>query len=206
MKLKIIFASLCTCLFALIFLPGCASTQSAVERYLFDTTTNTVPVVVTNPATGDIVTKQVPTVEMVPSVALKSWGSLLATVADTLAPGVGKLTLTGLLGGAGIFALNRQKKLTRAQMEAAGIAQENDSLNLVADNFAQSIEVLREVLKTTPQGQALDLKIVDMLHKNQVTAGIIRQAAEIVSGSVSNEAAKKIAAKILETVPAPLPA
>lgn len=188
---------------------GCTSTApSAVESYLFTTTTNYTPevhtILTTNTAgivTANIQTNLLPTVTSAPSVALQSWAGLASGVANTVSPGSGGIVGLSLLGIAGFFGINRQRKLTEAVRVADGHAATATTAQAVAENFAQSIEVLREVLKTTPQGQAMDLKIVDMLQRNQMTVGIIRDAAAIVDNTVSNAAAKSAAQKILALLP-----
>ena len=193
------------CLILVFSLMGCGTTPpAALESYLFDTRTNFTPVVsvITNAAgIVNVQTNMLPTVTQTPSVALQSWAGLASGVANTVSPGSGGIVGLGLLGAAGFFGLNRQRKLTTAVRESEGHASAATTAQAVAENFAQSIEVLREVLKTTPQGQALDVKIVDMLARNQMTVGIIRDARAIVDNTVSNEAAKSAAQKILALLP-----
>lgn len=214
------------CLILAFSLTGCGTTPpAALENYLFVTTTNYVPkiVIVTNTiervvtVTNDagqvivqpvientvlVTTNQIATVTSTPSVALQSWAGLASGVANTVSPGSGGIVGLGLLGAAGFFGLNRQRKLTQAVRGAEQTEKEFFTAQALAENFAQSIEVLREVLKTTPQGQALDVKIVDMLARNQMTVGIIRDAAAIVDNTVNNAAAKSAAQKILSLLPA----
>jgi hypothetical protein len=206
-------------------LTGCGTTPPApFEQYLFTsvtnytpkvetvTVTNTVTVTVTNTAGAvhdqaivSVITTQqtnmLATVTTTPSVALQSWAGLASGVANTVSPGSGGIVGLGLLGIAGFFGINRQRKLTEAVRASEGHASAATTAQAVAENFAQSIEVLREVLKTTPQGQVLDVKIVDMLQRNQMTVGLIRDAAAIVDNTVSNAAAKAAAQKILALLP-----
>lgn len=206
-KLPLGFSLLCL---VLALTGGCSSTApSAVESYLFTTTTNYTPevhtVMTTNTAgivTANIQTNLLPTVTQTPSVALQSWAGLASGVANTISPGSGGIVGLSLLGAAGFFGLNRQRKLTQTVRAAEGHADRAQTAELIAENFAQSIEVLREVLKTTPQGQVMDAKIVDMLQRNQMTVGIIREAVSIVENTVSNAAAKATAQKILALLPA----
>jgi hypothetical protein len=206
-KLPLGFSLLCL---VLALNGGCSSTApSAVESYLFTTTTNYTPevhtILTTNTAgivTANVQTNLLPTVTSSPSVALQSWAGLASGVANTISPGSGGIVGLSLLGIAGFFGLNRQRKLTEAVRVSEGHESAATTAQALAENFAQSIEVLREVLKTTPQGQALDVKIVDMLQRNQMTVGIIREAVGIVENTVSNAAAKATAQKILALLPA----
>ena len=212
------------CFVSILWGGGCSTPPAALENFLFVTTTNYVPkiVVVTNtierivtvtnqsglvesqPVRETILTVQtnlLPTVTVQPSAAFVTTSSAAGAALNTLAPGAGSWLSLLLSAVAGFFALNRQRRLTQAVQLAAGHESKASTAQAVAENFAQSIEVIREVLKTTPQGQALDVKIVDMLQRNQMTVGIIREAVSIVENTVSNEAAKSAAQKILSLLP-----
>lgn len=208
-KLTTLFAAMPAFVFlAVVLLSGCSTPPSAFEDYLFDRQTNFVSVVsevaTTNATTGAVVvnvqTNILPTITQTPSVALQSWAGLASGVANTVSPGSGGIVGIALLGVAGLFGLNRQRKLTQVTRESAGHAEAASTSQAVAENFAQSIEVMREVLKRTPQGQALNVKIVDMLQRNQMSVGIIEDAAEIVAATVDNDKAKRAAQMILETI------
>lgn len=205
------FASLALLVFTLA---GCSTPPTAFESYFFDTKTNVTEhvstVLTTNATTGAVIanvqTNLLPTVVSEPSVALKSWAGLASTVVNTVSPGSGGIVGIALLGIASLFGINRHRKLNAA-LEVADVHEtESSNTRIIAENFAQSIEVLREVLKTTPQGQALDVKIVDMLQRNQTSTGLIREAANIVQYTVNNEKAKAAAQKILALLPAQQPA
>ena len=195
----------------LVLLGGCSSQPTSVERFLFDVktnevarvsiTTNTVGGIATIAAQTNIAQEVIWTVK--PTVTTVS--NIGAGIVDNLFPGIGKLALILLTGFLSLFGLNRQRKLTEAANRADVHYERANTADAVAQNFAQSIEVLREVLKTTPQGQALDVKIVDMLQRHQLTAGIIREAVSIVGNTVNNDAAKSAAGKILALLP-PQPA
>ena len=191
----------------LVSLGGCSSSPTSVERFLFDVKTNEVARVslttntvggITHVASQTNITQDViwtvkPTVTFVSNIS--------ASIADQLFPGIGKLVLILFTGVLGIFGYNRQRKLTAAIATNEETTSDYHAANAVAENFAQSIEVLREILKTTPQGQALDVKIVDMLQRHQLTAGIIREAVRVVENTVSTDAAKSAARKILALMP-----
>ena len=206
---KLLLGFICLIL-VMALIGGCSSTApSAVESYLFNTVTNYTPevhAVMTTNAAGvvfvNIQTNLLPTVTSAPSVALKSWAGLAGGVANTVSPGSGGIVGVILLGLAGLFGINRQRKLTAAVRKSDGFSNRANVAEALSENFAQSIEVLREVLKTTPQGQALDVKIVDMLQRNQMTVGLIREAVAIVDNTVSNASAKAAAQKILALLPA----
>ena len=190
-----------------LLLGGCSSQPTSVERFLFDVktnqvahvtiTTNIINGVATIAAQTNIAQEVIWTVK--PTVTTVS--NIGAGIVDNLFPGIGKLALILLTGFLSLFGLNRQRKLTEAANRADVHYERANTADAVAENFAQSIEVLREILKTTPQGQALDLKIVDMLQRHQLTAGIIREAVRVVENTVSNDAAKSAAGKIHALLP-----
>ncbi len=202
MKTKLIIASIAAMAAIIV---GCTTTPpAALESYLFDIKTNLTPTVLTVTNAAGVTFQEerlIPVVTQTPSAALNSWAALASGVANAVSPGSGSLVGIGLLGASGFFALNRQRKLTAAVQGAEQTEKEFFTAQTLAENFAQSIEVIREVLKTTPQGQSLDVRIVDMLHKNQVSIGLIREAVAIVENTVSNSAAKDAARKILSLIP-----
>lgn len=223
MKPKLILTTAIAGLLAAFIVVGC-STPGKVAHYLFDFTTNTVATVaqVTNTverteiatnATGQVVvqpvrelvvmskTNLVGEIDVKPSAALQSWSGLAATFGDSIAPGVGKGILAALGGMAGLYAVNTRRKLNAAYETQSDIANEGQTSRAIAENFAQSIETLREVIKATPQLKPLDDKIVSMLQRNQMTVGLVQEAATIVRNSVSNESAKRAAQKILDLLP-----
>jgi hypothetical protein len=66
----------------------------------------------------------------------------------------------------------------------------------VAAGLTQGIEVLSEVLKTTPQGNVLDEKVKAWLQANQLQTGTALEVVRLLSTVVDNEAAREVAAKI----------
>lgn len=224
MKIKLSFAAILGAAFLAVALLGCSTTNPVVS-YLFDVTTNTVATVKhvtntvervqaeTNALTGAVLiqpirevvivaqTNLTGTIDVKPSAALQSWAGLAGVVGDTIAPGAGKGVLAALLGGAGIFAFNTRRKLNAARETASEYSNDSQTNYAIAENFAQSIETIRNVIKGVPQLAPLDAKIVDMLHKNQVSVGLIREAATIVRETVDKDAAKSAAQKLLDMLP-----
>lgn len=219
-KLKYILGAVIAAIIVTTIFSGCSSTPGPVVRYLFDINTNYTAQVVTNWNVENIITTNAAGFEFVepvkkativsnavgevtvkPSAALQSWAGLAAVVGDSVAPGAGKGVLAALLGGAGLFAVNQRRKLTAARETVTDLSDEHQRATVIAENFAQSIETLREVIKSTPQLKPLDDKIVAMLQRNQATVGLVQEAATIVRNSVSNEAAKRAAQKILDALP-----
>lgn len=201
-----------------LMLGGCSAPPSSVERYFFDLKTNLVPVVklttnvververstnevgavVLQPVRETVIlsgTNYAAEITMAPSPAFKSWAALASGVADVVSPGSGSLLGLGLLGGASVYGLNRRRRWLAAENQA-------ETSSALAENLAQGVEIAREVIKTTPQGSQLNRQLVEVLQRNQVAAGVIRDAALIVSQTVDNEKAKRAADLIREIVPA----
>ena len=192
-----------------LLLGGCSSQPTSAERFLFDVKTNEVAHVslttntvggITHVASQTNIAQEViwtikPTVTSVTNIG--------ASVVDQLFPGLGKLALIILTSILGVFGYSRSKKLSAALDESSTHSTRADNLNIVAETLTQSLEVFREVLKQTPQGQALNVKLTDMLQRNQISAGIITEVAQIVSATVDNDKAKRAANAILATLPTP---
>ena len=198
----------------ILLVAGCTSpAPSAVERFLFTTITNYTPRVVSltnvvgNEMTVTVQTNLTPVIEFTPSPQALAWSSAVASIADMFAPGVGKLTLLASTGALGVYGISRRRKLQDALAVADGHEADSKTYMTATETLAQTLEVFREVLKTTPQGQALNAKLTDLLVNNQMTAGVIREVATVVSATVNNEKAKRAAQMILDTLPAaPAPA
>jgi hypothetical protein len=211
--------------FLLALLAGCSAPPSSVERYFFDLKTNLVPVVklTTNiverveSSTNEVgavllqpvretvilsATNYAADIVMSPSPAFKSWAALASGVAEVVSPGSGSLLGLGLLGGASMYGLNRRRKWLEAETSAGDASAARARAEILSENLAQGVEIAREVIKTTPQGAALNRQLVEVLQRNQVAAGVIRDAALIVSQTVDNEKAKRAAELIREIVPA----
>ncbi len=156
------------------------------------TTKEVTPVQVTNLVTQttyatniQTVTNVVPMYQMTPGSTAKAAETIGGMVGAPF--GVGGLITTGLAGAFGLYSSLRNKAL-------AGTAT---LANQASGALAQNIETLMEVLKTTPQGQALQPLIQNYLVKHQTEAGVIQTVATIVDNTVDNAAAKQSADAIL---------
>lgn len=88
--------------------------------------------------------------------------------------------VTTLVGGVfGLYGMMRSSKKGKAAKAAV-----------------QSVEMAREVLKTTPQGQALDSELVKYLMQHQAEAGVIQQLSKLVRDHVDNDDAREVADEI----------
>ncbi len=91
------------------------------------------------------------------------------SVVDLLLPGIGSLAALALGGVYHTYCQARNKKVSAA--------------------LVQGMETAREVLATTPQGQALDAGLVKWLRDNQKAAGVIGAVAGLVDDVTDNPAA-----------------
>jgi hypothetical protein len=145
------------------------------------TQTNVVAVVVTNTFLAwqtNIATVTV--TNLVDSPAAETTVTAVGGVVNTFLPGVG--SLVALLAG-GAYHIYRQAR--NKQVNAA---------------LAQGVETAREILTTTPQGEALDAQLVRWLQKNQAAAGVLGTVSGLVASTVDNDAAKEAAETILARV------
>lgn len=187
---------------------GCTSaSRDSLEKYLFTTSTNLVPrVVSTTNIVGNemIVTVQTnltPFIEVAPSPQAQAWATAASSIAEMFAPGVGKLTLLGTTGALGIYGVTRRRKLNDTIAERDELDERQAKMSVATETLAQTMEVFREVLKATPQGQALNARLTDLMIKNQMTAGVLREVAQVVAATVDNDKAKRAAQLLLETLP-----
>jgi pyruvoyl-dependent arginine decarboxylase (PvlArgDC) len=67
--------------------------------------------------------------------------------------------------------------------------------------MAQGTETLLAIIETTPQGKELATRLKLELAKGQASAGVLREAALIVETHVDNDAAKKAARLVLNSLP-----
>lgn len=74
--------------------------------------------------------------------------------------------------------------------------------NKTAAVLVQGTQVAREMLSRTPQGQALDQKLVTFLIQHQAEAGVVQHVTELVRDHVSDVSAKNVADQLLEELAA----
>jgi hypothetical protein len=122
-----------------------------------------------------------------------------------LAPGAGSNTITGIITGiAGLFGWGGvaglgsgalvQEYLKRRNRALAGA--QIDTLQDVRDTLVQNVEVLRNVIASTPQGNQLSVAVKNYLMQHQVESGVIQHVAEIVDQAVDADDAQQKANEI----------
>jgi hypothetical protein len=160
-------------------LPGCRSLPpSRSEQALFDVTTNILLVARTN-AAGVVVTNKEESYLFVPGEGARGISRAASETASVFGPFGG---LAGILSGAvfGVWGLLRS---TRKGKTAAALAQ--------------GIEVARNVLKTTPQGEDLDSRFKDWLVMHQAEAGVLAEVRLLLDEVVAPMGARMVADRVV---------
>lgn len=104
--------------------------------------------------------------------------------------------VSGIIGGiAALYAGFRNRALNK----------DNKDLDKVAGGLAQAIETYREVVKSGPQGEAVDAAFKQWLIQHQAETQTISRVAEVVADNVNNleakHAAQQISALVNPTAP-----
>jgi hypothetical protein len=198
------FSALMLLLASLAMVPGCSGyhpAPTAAERYLFTVQTNAVPVVTnwtetvwTTNAAGQVETRNLVTwatnIESHVTYIISTNAAGITQTAGRLTnmffPGFGELVAGILAGALGLWARLRS---TISRGKTAQVS------------MAQSIETLLAIIDTTPQGKELTEKLKLKLVQEQAVAGVLREISSIVATHVDNDAAKKAAKLILDTLP-----
>lgn len=163
---------------ALLIVLGCSSTPpTKLEQKLFTVSTNYFPqaIVVTN--SGQVVTQfaQIPAYTYSPGPGGDAIKGVAGTIGNVAAPGVGGPIATGIVGlGLALWSWIRGSKQSAT-----------------ANNLAQAIEVARELIKSLPNGAALDSTYTTWLAQHQAEAGVLPQVLDILDKTTDNPLAKQ---------------
>ena len=152
---------------------GFVSREPVATNFVTVLVTNTIPVFATNLV-------QMPVTNLVASPAALATITATGDVVNTFLPGVGSLVVL-LLGG--LYHGYRQVR--------------NRKVN---EALVQGVETAREILTTTPQGQAADAQFVKWLMEHQKEAGVFTTVANLVDTLSDNPAAKLTAQEIAARV------
>lgn len=190
------------CLLGLV--TGCGTARTVptpVEQHFYNITTNIFPVVsnhievltITN-AGGIVETSNRVTWATNFEVAYTYTANTNAAQLAQSVQAIGNLFGPyGALAGSGIAGLFALWGAIRSRHAA--------KMTTASTVLSQGIEILLEIVKTTPQGQQLSDKLKLELSKNQNAAGVLAEIAGIVQTQVDNTEAKKLAEAILATLP-----
>ena len=153
------------------------------NRILLDVDTgelSTNRVTVTNLVTREVtVTNLVEQYDLTPNENSEAAKDAGAAIANLLAPGSGPLA--GLILGAlpSLWALLRSRKNGK-----------------IAASAMQGIQVFREFLQQTDEGQAADRELTRWLQKHQVETGVANEVIDLLKTVVNDEDAKRVAEQI----------
>jgi hypothetical protein len=154
---------LCVLALASLTLALTFTSCAALDKYLLAPPTQVITPTVTNAVTG-IVTPEITNAVYVPAPAPQAAASFISTLPLPYAAPVG-IGLGWLLTA---YANMRNKKLSSA--------------------LVTGIEAGRKILQETPEGQALDAKIKDLLIQHQDIAGVLNKASALVNDLTANTA------------------
>jgi hypothetical protein len=192
-----------------IFIGGCASTPpTAVEQKFFDIKTNVlyvnkietnvVPITVVHTNividnVGVTVTNYTPVLSYITNTVFvtKTNESYVFTpgqgAADvrTVGTEVGNIFGVGGMVGTALGALFSLWRYIRSKKNY-----------VTAANIAQTVETMREFIKSLPDGARYDNELVNWMQKNQANAGVLQSVIALVAREVSNPDAKDAAQNI----------
>ena len=161
-------------------------------------TTNYVPVT-TYQTNLLLVTNEVVTgYTLTPKTNVTDIAQAAGGVTNAFVPGVGGLVTSGLLGLLSIFLGYRNRQMSG----------QSDALSQAAGVLAQTIETGREVMASTPQGQAASDAFSKWLVSQQKATNTIGLITQIVKDSTDNVQAQAAASQILAVInqtPTPTP-
>lgn len=97
----------------------------------------------------------------------------------------------GLLGAWAAWRKRQENRRLQSLLatEQATLNEHSEALAMLA----QVVEVGREVIKNTPQGQTIEARYLEWMKQNQTAAGVIRLVSDVVKDGVDNKTAKAVA-------------
>jgi hypothetical protein len=184
-------------LFLVLFLSGCSSAPSRLEQKLFHIRTNQLPTVTL--ATNIVPAYPDPT----PSAGSNppiTWHTNITVTTNTLdsytytpsAPATQVVSVASGLGPWGHLA----SVIIGGLLGAYGLLRSTRSAKTAAV-LAQVIETGRQVLQSTPQGQALDQQWKAWMIQHQAEQGVIPDVIKLLSKAVDEPSAKLTAQDLL---------
>ena len=179
---------------------GCNSAvvRMAEDQILVPTTnvvatpTNWVESVATTNAAGEVTTTNVQfyatnilvNVTYAVSTNAVPVAKTIGATVNAFVPGLGELMSVILLGLLSLWAKMKSNRNKAVQT-----------------TLVQSVETLLAIIESTPQGALMRDRLRVELNKSQVAAGIVAEVAALVDKYVDNDAAKRSAKLILESLP-----
>lgn len=202
-------------LLAIFCADGCASTPTKVETKLFDITTNTVVVLKTNTIwKTNVEIQQVQQIVPTPSGSVTNVFFFTNVAAIPIQVPTTNVTQNynytpnqnaaeikeGGTAAGNLFGVGGIAGTVLGGIFTAWAAWRSKQNKGMAVALSQIVETGREVLKTLPNGAALDTAYVSWMQKHQAEAGAIQSVMKIVSNVTDNQSAQKAAQEISDTI------
>lgn len=189
------------------FLAGCASKPpTAVEQKFFDVQTNLAPVV--RVETNVIAVTLYRTNEqnvVVPVTVYETNRVAVTNYAETyvFTPGAGAKQVAEVGGAVGnIFGVGGLVTTALGALFSLwGYARSRKNY-VTAANIAQTVETIREFVKSLPNGAVYDNELVNWMQTHQAEQGVLNQVLDLLSKHVSNPDARVAADQIRATIAA----
>lgn len=192
-------------------LQGCStfgrnpSPPTKLEQALFQPVTNYVPVVVPSYVTNQVTVTQT-NVQGVTSyltnivpVTVPAATNLQQQI--SLTPGAGeKGATTAVTVGAGLFGYGGIASTAMALFFGAWRWLRSAKSVATAGNSMQIVEVMREFIKSLPNGAAFDNQLTKFMADHQAEAGVTQDVLSLLENAVSNPDAKVAAANVIATL------
>lgn len=208
-----LFVALC----ALLYQVGCASRPPTVlERRYFDIQTNVVPVVqvqtnivpITLLQTNTITVTNVQGVLEVRTniVLIPAYQTNTITVTNrqesyVYTPGAGASEIQQVGGAIGsLFGVGGIVSTAIGAFFSLWGYGRSKKNYVTAANVAQTVEVLREFIKSLPDGSAYDTALVQWMQAHQAEAGVMNQVIDILQRDVNNPDAIVAAQQVRNTI------
>ena len=208
---------LLTFIVAMLAIHGCASRPpTQFEQGIFDIRTNVVPVVEvrTNIVPVTIVQTNVVTVTNVTGVAEFKTNLIPVFLYQTnvvtttnlsesylYTPGAGAANVRQVGTEVGnVFGVGGMVGTALGALFSLwGYMRSRKSL-VTAANIAQTVETMREFIKSLPNGQQYDNELVNWMTTNQANAGVLQNVITLIQQQVSNRDAQDAAAHIQDII------
>lgn len=168
-----------------VVIPAYVTNQIAITRYETNVQGITVPVYTTNQITVPAVLTNAPSYTETPKESVKTGIQAGGGVLNTFFPGIGSIAanvLLALIGGYGYFR-----------------SAKNANTGAV---LAQNVELARQLLQSLPNGTALDNAFVTFIQNHQAEAGVINNVISLIGSKVSNNDAQVAAQQITQAIAA----
>lgn len=171
-----------------VVLQGCGSVPTKTEQKLFTVQTNYVPVtnllVTTNPD-GTLATNPV----------------VIREEKYNLLPGKGEIAITQIGTETGnVFGVGGIVGAALGALFGAWRWFRSSKSEKVANTLAQEIELVREFVKTLPNGNVYDSELVNWIQKHQAEAGVLQSVIKILRDEINNDEAKGSVSQVIEAI------